>query len=219
MTGTFGTLATQNLPGFLSASLGYSLTNVILNLQSSMASTPGLGGNQIAVARALDTAFNAGPGLGAMPALFGLSQGQMPYALTVLSGSNASVGLSSNIAAGGQFAALMASRTLTRRAAEQTARTRRLRAGTRRRPASPRPTGAPGGQAFGGAQWLNAEAASGAPAAQQTIGGGAFGGDYRAGPQTLFGAAVGLSSSNYLVTATGASGQATGAHFGIYGAV
>ena len=43
-----------------------------------MASTPGLGGNQISVAQALDTAFNAGPGLGAMPALFGLSHGQMP---------------------------------------------------------------------------------------------------------------------------------------------
>ena len=93
LTGTFGALATQNLPGFLSASLGYDANNVSLFLQSSMASTPGLGGNQISVARALDTAFNAGPGLGAMPALFGLSQGQLPYALTVLSGSNASVGL------------------------------------------------------------------------------------------------------------------------------
>ena len=216
LTGTFGTLSTQNLPGFLSASLGYSLTNVILNLQSSMASTPGLGGNQISVARALDTAFNAGPGLGAMPALFGLSQGQMPYALTVLSGSNASVGLSSNLAAGGQFAALMASRTLTRRAAEQTAELAACSrdAATACEPAS---NWSAWGTGFGGAQWLNAEAASGAPAAQQTIGGGAFGGDYRADPQTLFGAAVGLSSSNYLVNATGASGQATGAHFGIYG--
>jgi subtilase-type serine protease len=216
LTGTFGALATQNLPGFLSASLGYDANTVSLFLQSSMASTAGLGGNQISVARALDTAFNAGPGLGAMPALFSLSQGQMPYALTVLSGSNASVGLSSNMAAGGQFAALMASRTLTRRATEQTAELAACNkdAATACEPA---PTWSAWGTGFGGAQWLNAEAASGAPAAQQTIGGGAFGGDYRAGPQTLVGAAVGLSSSNYSVSATGASGQATGAHFGVYG--
>jgi uncharacterized protein with beta-barrel porin domain len=140
----------------------------------------------------------------------------MPYALTVLSGSNASVGLSSNMAAGGQFAALMASRTLTRRANEQTAE---LAACDKdgATACDPAPTWSAWGTGFGGAQWLNAEAASGAPAAQQTIGGGAFGGDYRAGPQTLVGAAVGLSSSNYSVSATGASGQATGAHFGIYG--
>ena len=110
----------------------------------------------------------------------------------------------------------MAGRTLTRRAAEQTAELAACSsdAATACEPAS---NWSAWGTGFGGAQWLNAEAASGAPAAQQTIGGGAFGGDYRADPQTLFGAAVGLSSSNYLVNATGASGQATGAHFGIYG--
>ena len=105
LTGTFGTLSTQNLPAFLSASLGYGATNVTLNLQSSMASTPGLGGNQIAVGRALDGAFNGGPGLNAMPGLFGLSAGQIGYALTVLSGSNASVGSVQRRVAGGQFAA------------------------------------------------------------------------------------------------------------------
>jgi hypothetical protein len=145
-----------------------------------------------------------------MPALFSLSQGQLPYALTVLSGSNASVGLSSNMAAGGQFAALMASRTLTRRADEQTAELAACNkdAATACEPA---PTWSVWGTGFGGAQWLNAEAASGAPAAQQTIGGGAFCGDYRAGPQTLVGAAVGLSSSGIRYPPPGASsGQATG---------
>jgi len=71
--------------------------------------------------------------------------------------------------------------------------------------------------AFGGGQWLNAEPTSGAPAAQQSIGGGAFGGDYRIGPQTVVGAAAGVSVSNYGVSYTGANGRATGAHFGIYG--
>ena len=78
LTGTFGTLATQNLPGFLGGSLGYSPTNVTLNLQASLARLSGLGDHQRSVGRALDTAFNAGPGLGAMPALFGLSRGPDP---------------------------------------------------------------------------------------------------------------------------------------------
>ncbi|MGZ5911117.1 MAG: autotransporter domain-containing protein, partial [Reyranella sp.] len=87
LTGTFGTLATQNLPGFLSGSLGYSPTSVTLNLQASLAGLSGLGDHQRSVGRALDTAFNAGSGLGAMPALFSLTADQIPYALTVLSGS------------------------------------------------------------------------------------------------------------------------------------
>jgi uncharacterized protein with beta-barrel porin domain len=216
LTGTFGALSTQNLPGFLRASLGYSPTNVTLNLRASIAERSGLGGQQLAVARSLDTAFNAGPGLGAMPALFSLSPDQIPYALTVLSGSNASVGISANMQAGGQFAALMTGRTLARRAAEQTAE---LAACDKDAAVAcdPAPNWSAWGTAFGGTQWLNAEAASGAPAAQQTVGGGAFGGDYRVGPQTLVGASVGLSASNYWVSATGASGQATGVHFGVYG--
>ena len=73
------------------------------------------------------------------------------------------------------------------------------------------------GTAFGGAQWLNADPVTGSNAAQQTIGGGAFGGDYRVGPQTVLGIAVGLSGSNYWVGATGANGRATGVHVGLDG--
>ena len=73
------------------------------------------------------------------------------------------------------------------------------------------------GSAFGGAQWLNADPGTAAPAAQQAIGGGAFGGDYRVGPQTVLGVALGLSDNNYSVAATGASGRATGFHAGLYG--
>ena len=207
------------MPGFLSPSLGYGATDVTLNLQSMMTATSGLGGNQLSVARALDTAFNAGPGLGAMPGLFGLSNGQLPAALELLSGDNASVGNSTAITAGGQFAALLANRATTRRAEEQSA----WLAGC----AAPGATACDGpdgprnwsawGTAFGGAQWLNADPVTGSNAAQQTIGGGAFGGDYRVGPQTLLGIAVGLSGSNYWVGATGANGRATGVHVGLYG--
>jgi uncharacterized protein with beta-barrel porin domain len=219
LSGTFQGLTSTGLPGFLSPSLGYGATDVTLNLQSMMTATAGLGGNQLAVARALDTAFNAGPGLGAMPGLFGLSNGQLPAALELLSGDNASVGQSTAIAAGGQFAALLANRATTRRAEEQSA----WLAGC----AAPGATACDGpdgprnwsawGTAFGGAQWLNADPVTGSNAAQQTIAGGAFGGDYRVGPQTLLGIAVGLSGSNYWVGTTGANGRATGVHVGLYG--
>ena len=219
LSGSFQNLTSVGLPGFMSPSLGYGATDVTLNLQSTMTATPGLAGNQLSVARALDTAFNAGPGLDAMPGLFGLSSGQLPAALELLSGDNASVGQSVAITAGGQFAALMANRATTRRAEEQSA----WLAGC----AAPGATACDGtdgprnwsawGTAFGGAQWLNADPATGSNAAQQTIGGGAFGGDYRVGPQTLLGVAVGLSGSNYWVGATGANGRATGVHVGLYG--
>ncbi|MBI2738779.1 MAG: autotransporter domain-containing protein [Rhodospirillales bacterium] len=223
LDGSFQDLTSVGLPGFLNPSLGYSATDVTLNLQSAMTATPGLAGNQVAVARALDSAFNAGPGLGAMPALFGLSSGQLPAALELLSGDNASVGQSMAITAGGQFAALLANRPTTRRAEEQTAWLADCSApGAAACDAADEPRNGPRnwsawGTAFGGAQWLNADPVTGANAAQQTIGGGAFGGDYRVGPQTLLGIAVGLSGSNYWVGATGANGRATGVHFGLYG--
>ena len=215
--GAFDSSVISGLPGFINGSLGYTPTDAVLNLQSSFTATPGLGGNQLSVARALDTAFNAGPGLGAMPALFGLSPGQIPSTLSILAGDNASVGESVAMAAGSQFAALMTNRSATRRAGEQTAE---LAAACHTETATacdPPPDWSAWATAFGGALWLNADPVTGSAAAQQNIGGGAFGGDYRAGPQTLVGLAAGLSDSNYSVAATGASGRATGAHFGLYG--
>ncbi|SEO93983.1 Uncharacterized conserved protein, contains a C-terminal beta-barrel porin domain [Rhodospirillales bacterium URHD0017] len=222
LTGTFSTLATQNLPAFLNASLAYGSNNVTLNLQSTLGSMSGLGGNQSAVGQALDGAFNNGSGLNAVSGLYGLSADQIGYALTVLSGSNASVGQSNAVIAGGQFATLLANRAVTRRAQPQTATS----------PATAELAGCDAaatacdlatsnwsawGSAFGGAQWLNADPGTAAPAAQQAIGGGAFGGDYRVGPQTVLGVALGLSDNNYSVGATGANGRATGFHAGLYG--
>ena len=220
LTGTFNTLSTQNLPSFLSASLGYGSNNVTLNLQSSLASMSGLGGNQSAVGQALDGAFNNGTGLNAVSGLYGLSAGQIGYALTVLSGSNASVGQSNAVIAGGQFATLLANRAVTRQTQPQAATAELAEcAGTDTCQADSRAAGSwsAWGSAFGGAQWLNADPGTAAPAAQQAIGGGAFGGDYRIGPQTVLGVALGLSDNNYSVAATGASGRATGFHAGLYG--
>ncbi len=218
-TGTFTALATQNMAGFLDASLNYGPNSVTLSLQSSFANTSGLKGDQISTGRALDWAFNAGPGLSSMPGLFTLSSSQLPAALTTLSGDSASLQVSSAFSAGGQFAGLMTSRPAVRRAEELA-----------EAPCNPEPatacqaTGTSGSgwgfwaNAFGGTQWLNADSVTGAPTSQFTIGGGAFGADYRVGPNMLVGLAFGLSNTDYWMPSSGASGNAVGAHFGAYGA-
>ncbi|WP_421995841.1 autotransporter outer membrane beta-barrel domain-containing protein [Reyranella sp.] len=229
LTGTFGALSTVNLPAFLSASLGYGTNTVTLSLQSAMASLPGLSNNQGSVARALDGAFNSGSGLNAVSGLYGLSAPEIGQALTVLSGSNASVGQAASLAAGGQFAGLLAARAASQRgggAAAQTAQAQTAQAAAAAVPAdacgpatcdTAAANWSAWGTAFGGAQWLNADGGVGSPAAQQSIGGGAVGIDVRVGPQTLVGLALGLSDSSYWVGATGANGRATGFHAGLYG--
>lgn len=213
VTGRFDALTASGLPGFLNPSLGYGPTSVALNLQSVMASMPGLGSNRSAVARAFDTAFNAGPGLNGMPALYGLSNGQLPQALAMLSGDSASVGQSAAISAGNQFASMMTDRVVTRRNEELACWDHPAEARACQAP----PDWSAWSAGFGGAQWLNANATTGAAASQQSVGGGAFGGDYRAGPDTLVGFAVGASTLGYSMSANGASGQATGTHVGVYG--
>jgi len=217
LTGTFGSLATENLPVFLSANLGYSANSVTLSLQSDMARLPGITGNQTAVASVLDNAFNSGAGLNAVAGLYGLSAGQIGQALTVLSGSNASVGISSSLMAGGQFASLLSNRAATRRQGPQQ-QSAELAAGcsSEAKTCDPARNWSAWGNGFGGQQWLNADAGTAAPAAQSGILGGAVGGDYRVGPDTLLGIAVGLSDSSYWVGATGANGRATGFHVGLY---
>jgi subtilase-type serine protease len=215
-TGTFHALATQNMAGFLSANLSYGPTSVTLGLQSGFANTPGLQGDQLSTGRALDWAFNAGPGLSNMPGLFTLSASQIPGALTTLSGDSASLQIASSFSAGGQFAGLMTSRPAVRRAEELA-----------QAPCNPEPANACQAaesgwgfwaNGFGGTQWLNADSVTGAPTSQFTIGGGGFGADYRVGPNMLVGLAAGLSSTNYWMPTSGASGYAVGAHFGAYGA-
>ena len=220
ITGTFNALTTQNLPAFLSANLGYSANSVTMSLQSTMSSLPGVTGNQRAVANVLDNAFNQGSGLNAVAGLYGLSASQIGTALTTLSGSNASVGQSSSIMAGGQFAALLANRAITRQTAPPAnPQSSELAAcaGSEAQACEPATNWSAWGNGFGGAQWLNADAGTAAPAAQLGILGGAFGGDYRVSPNTTLGIAVGLSDTSYSVGATGASGRATGFHVGLYG--
>ena len=215
-TGTFNVLGTQNMAGFLTANLSYGPTSVTLNLQSGFANASGLQGDQLSTGRALDWAFNAGPGLSNMPGLFTLSSSQLSAALTTLSGDGASLQAASSFSAGGQFAGLMTSRPAGRRAEELAAA-----------PCNPETANACQAaesgwgfwaNAFGGTQWLNADSVTGAPTSQFMIGGGAFGADYRVAPNMLVGLGVGLSSTNYWMPTSGASGYGLGAHFGVYGA-
>ena len=67
--GTFDSIATVNLPAFLTASLAYTPTDVQLNLTSGIGQISGLTRNQSAVAAALDNSFNSGSGT--LPGLFG----------------------------------------------------------------------------------------------------------------------------------------------------
>ena len=216
-TGTFSAFATQNLPSFLSASLSYGANNVTLNLTSGFANTSGLGGDQISVGRALDSTFNAGGGLGAMPALFSLPSSQIPSALSQLSGDSASLSQTSAFAAGAQFTNLMSSRSATRRA-EELAEAPCTTAKAEANACEPPSNWAVWGNGFAGTQWLNADSVTGAPASQASIAGGAFGADYRFAPDALVGLAVGLSDSNYWMPTNNATGRATGTHVGLYGA-
>ncbi len=212
LAGRFQNHTAQGLPSFLFSSLGYGTTDVTISLQSGMASISGLGGNQGAVARAFDTAFNAGAGLNGVPGLYGLSAGQIPQALTVLSGESTSVTQTSAFAAGQQFTSTMTGRATTRRSDELACAER-----TDQPAACEVPQWSAWTLGFGGTQSIFADAATGSAAARQNVGGGAFGGDYRLDPDTLIGAAVGMSSSGYSVASAGASGRATGIHAGVYG--
>jgi autotransporter-associated beta strand protein len=225
LSGSFQGLASSGLPGFFETGLGYSTTDVTLNLQSAMAGTPGLGGDQISVARVLDSAFNAGPGWGAMPALFGLSTGQLPAALSMLSGDNASVGQSMEIAAGNQFVTLLGNRAGTVPGGVGPGAGQTVAVGAQASAAAPcgesfcelpRDWSA-WAAGFGGGQWLSADPLAGSSAAQQSTGGGAVGIDYHIDADTRAGFGAGFSESSYWVSGTGALGRATGAHFGLYG--
>lgn len=220
LTGTFGQLTTPNLPAFFAGNLTYGANDVSLNVQAASASLPGLGSNQQAVGRVLDAAFNSGPGLDQMSALYSLTAAQLPGVLSTLSGSSASVGQSMSLSAGSQFASFLSGRADAR--ATQQAEAVKGSAEVAEacdvavtcdidRHWSAWASG------FGGAQWINADSKTGAAPAQQSIAGGAFGSDYRTGPDTIVGFAGGVSSLSYSVPNNGATGQATGAHFGIYG--
>ena len=213
LSGTFDSLMTQNKPSFLTASLTYSATDVLLSLQSTMSSTPGLNGNQTAVSHVLDANFNSGAGLAAMPGVLTLTTAQLPQALSVLSGDSTSVTQTAALTTGGLFASMLTERAATRRADELACVGGDAFAADA---CAPPPDWSAWASGFGATQWLKPNTTTGNASAQQTIGGGAAGGDYRVAPDTLIGFAIGISESNFSVPDRSASGWATGGHLGVY---
>ena len=90
-TGTFDGFAAIGMPSSLGASLGYTATDVTLNISSQIAQVSGLTPNETAVGRGLDNVFNGNGGptaLGALNSLYLLSSAGLAVALNQLSGQS-----------------------------------------------------------------------------------------------------------------------------------
>lgn len=233
-TGTFDSLVTPNLPGFVTASLGYTPTDVQLNLASGIGQISGLTRNQSAVAAALDNAFNSGAG--ALAGLFGLAPSQIPAALDMLSGEGVSGTQETAFGAAGMFNSIMMDQGAFWRNRETVDVNGVTFAGERlqyaaskkskmadhpvfKEMAPPAPsqsrwrawlTG------FDGTWKLDGEAGIGSASLSHNTAGLAGGLDYQFAPDLLAGFAIGGSSSNFSVRDRITSGHLEGAHFGGY---
>jgi outer membrane autotransporter protein len=88
-SGTFDAFTPIGLSSSVRASLGYTATDVTLNLTAQIAQVPGLSGNQSAVGSVLNNAFNTfGTLPGGLNALFALSPSALAGALAQLSGQS-----------------------------------------------------------------------------------------------------------------------------------
>ena len=112
---TFSNVATTNLPAGFTASLGYSATDVTLNLvavlgqsQSSLSYASALNGNQFNVASSLNGYFNSG---GALPpafvSVFALTGNNLTSALSQLSGEPMTGGRIAGVTITNQFLGTM----------------------------------------------------------------------------------------------------------------
>jgi outer membrane autotransporter protein len=105
---TFGALTTSNLPTNFAASLSYTPTDVVLNLNAVVGQGAGLSQNQQNVATSLNGFFNNG---GPLPrgfvSVFGLTGGNLANALSQLSGEAATGGQQVAFQMTNQFLGLM----------------------------------------------------------------------------------------------------------------
>jgi T5SS/PEP-CTERM-associated repeat protein/autotransporter-associated beta strand protein len=223
----------------VTASLSYTATDVNVNLTSAFAavgdpaSPTGLTRNQGAVARTLDTAFNAqGTGLSG---LIGLSASQLPAAFDALSGEGTSATQETAFGAGNLFMTLMTDQGAFWRSGASddpigvTYGARPMgfapeRATTAAFDALPTKAPAPAFEqrwrgwatGFDGNWSLRGEADPGSASQRHRTGGGAAGIDYQINPNLLIGAAAGGSSSNFSVPDRATNGSLDGAHLGAY---
>jgi autotransporter-associated beta strand protein len=234
-TGTFGSLVPINAPAFITASLAYTSTDVLLNLNSGIAQTPGLTRNQGAVATALDNSFNNGGGT--LPGLLGVSAAQLPAAMDALSGEGLSGTQETAFSAANMFNSLMMDQGSFWRNGDlldfngvtygdpmQYAPAKRSKAADHpafkaiaKAPPIYQPRWRTWVTGFDGTWKLNGETGIGSAPLSHNTAGGAAGLDYQFAPDVLAGFAVGGSSSNFSVPARLTSGHLDGAHFGGYG--
>jgi outer membrane autotransporter protein len=232
-TGTFDSLVTPNLPGFVTASLGYTPTDVQLNLASGIGQISGLTRNQSAVAAALDNAFNSGAG--ALAGLFGLAPSQIPAALDMLSGEGVSGTQETAFGVAGMFNSIMMDQGAFWRNREtvdvngvtfggeplQYAASKKSKmadhpAFKEMAPPPYQPRLRAWLTGFDGTWKLDGEAGIGSASLSHNTGGLAGGLDYQFAPDLLAGFAIGGSSSNFAVRDRITSGHLEGAHFGGY---
>jgi len=227
-TGTFDALATVNMPGFLTASLSYTPTDVLLMTLRSQINQPGLTANESAVARTLDSAFNSGNGLFA--GLFAVPPSQIPAALDALSGEGTSGTQETAFGAGDLFVTAM----MEQGAFWRNGDTVDTNGVTLAMPYAPDKAQAPAFKAmptkapvfeerwrawttgFGGTWRLAGEADPGSATLTHNTGGAAAGLDYQLNPNLLLGVAAGGSLSNFSVPDRATSGTLDGAHLGSY---
>jgi outer membrane autotransporter protein len=235
VTGTFNTLTSIGLPGFITASLAYTPTTVLLNLNSGIGKTPGLTQNEAAVAGTLDGSFNSGGGT--LPGLFGLTAAQLPAAMDALSGEGLSGTQETAFGAADMFTSIMMDQGAFWRSGETVDVNGVTYGGPMQYAASKKsknsdhpafkaivkapPIYQPRWRAwvtgFDGTWKLNGEAGIGSASLSHNTGGLAGGLDYQFAPDVLAGFAMGGSSSNFSVANRFTSGHLEGGHFGGYG--
>jgi outer membrane autotransporter protein len=234
-TGTFDSLVPMNLPTFVTASLGYTPTDVELNLASGIGQISGLTRNQGAVAAALDSAFNSGAG--SLIGLYGLTPSQIPAALDMLSGEGVSGTQETAFRAAGMFTSAMMDQGAFWRNRETVDVNGVIFAGERLAyaPAKKSKSDHPAFKAmltkeppmlqprwrawltgFDGTTKLDGEAGIGSATLSHNTGGLAGGLDFQFAPDLLAGFAMAGSSSNFSVRDRITSGHLEGAHFGGY---
>jgi outer membrane autotransporter protein len=236
VTGVFDAFSPFGFPSFLSASLAYTPSSVLLNLNSQIIQTPGLTQNQAAVAAALDGSFNNGRGT--LPALFGLSANQLPAALDALSGEGISGTQETAFGADRMFMSLMMDQGAFWRNGEtidpngitygaapiQDASSKPSRKTKQpvykaivKAPTIYQPRWRAWATGFDSSWKLNGEADIGSASLSHKTGGLAGGLDYQFAPDVLAGFAMGGSNSTFSVPSRITSGQLEGGHFGAYG--
>jgi outer membrane autotransporter protein len=235
VTGTFNTLTSIGLPGFITASLAYTPTTVLLNLNSGIGKTPGLTQNEAAVAGTLDGSFNSGGGT--LPDLFGLTAAQLPAAMDALSGEGLSGTQETAFGAAEMFTSIMMDQGAFWRSGEtvdvngvtyggpmQYAAAKKSKNSDHpafkaivKAPPMYQPRWRAWVTGFDGTWKLNGEAGIGSASLSHNTGGLAGGLDYQFAPDVLAGFAMGGSSSNFSVANRFTSGHLEGGHLGGYG--